>query len=108
MDIVKHAKSIFETEIKGLSEVKNRLSTEMIEIANFLLKLEGKVVITGIGKSGIIGKKIAATLASTGTLAIFMHSAEGLHGDLGMIDPKDCVIAISNSGNSDEVLSILP
>lgn len=108
MDTISYAKSIFETEIRGLVEVKERISNEMVEVSNLILKLEGKVVITGIGKSGIIGKKIAATLASTGTLAIFMHSAEGLHGDLGMIGSKDCVIAISNSGNSDEVLSILP
>lgn len=73
-----------------------------------ILNSKGKVVVTGIGKSGLIGKKIAATLASTGTSAIFMNSAEGLHGDLGMISSNDVVLAISNSGNSDEIVSLLP
>lgn len=108
MDIIAYAKSIFDTEIEALIGVKNKLSEEMIEVSQLILNCSGKVVITGIGKSGIIGKKIAATLASTGTTTVFMNSAEGLHGDLGMIDSKDVVIAISNSGNSDEILSILP
>lgn len=108
MDIVAYAKSIFDTEIEALKSVKERLAQEMIEVSQLILNSSGKVVITGIGKSGIIGKKIAATLASTGTLTVFMNSAEGLHGDLGIVDSKDVVIAISNSGNSDEILSILP
>lgn len=108
MDIIKYAKSIFDTEIEELKKVRDRISEEMIEAAHMILASKGKVVITGIGKSGLIGKKIAATMASTGTYAVFMNSAEGLHGDLGMIHPDDVVIAISNSGNSDEVASILP
>ncbi len=108
MDIIKYAKGIFDTEIEELKKVRDRISEEMIEAAHMILRSKGKVVITGIGKSGLIGKKIAATMASTGTYAVFMNSAEGLHGDLGMIHPDDVVIAISNSGNSDEVASILP
>ncbi|MGL4534333.1 MAG: KpsF/GutQ family sugar-phosphate isomerase [Fusobacteriaceae bacterium] len=108
MDIVNYAKSIFDEEIEALKVVKEKISQEIAQISELILNCSGKVVITGIGKSGIIGKKIAATLASTGTLAVFMNSAEGLHGDLGIIDFKDVVIAISNSGNSDEILSILP
>lgn len=108
MDIIKYAKNIFNIEIEELQKVRDRISEEMIEAANMILASKGKVVITGIGKSGLIGKKIAATMASTGTYAVFMNSAEGLHGDLGMIHPDDIVIAISNSGNSDEVTSILP
>ena len=108
MDIIKYAKNIFNIEIEELQKVRDRISEEMIEAANMILSSKGKVVITGIGKSGLIGKKIAATMASTGTYAVFMNSAEGLHGDLGMIHPDDVVIAISNSGNSDEVTSILP
>lgn len=108
MDIIKYAKGIFDTEIEELKKVRDRISEEIIEAAHMILKSRGKVVITGIGKSGLIGKKIAATMASTGTYAVFMNSAEGLHGDLGMIHPDDVVIAISNSGNSDEVASILP
>jgi len=108
MDIIKYAKGIFDTEIEELKKVRDRISDEMAQAAQMILASKGKVVITGIGKSGIIGKKIAATMASTGTYAVFMNSAEGLHGDLGMIHPDDVVLAISNSGNSDEVASILP
>jgi arabinose-5-phosphate isomerase len=91
-----------------LEKVRDKLGDEITEVARLILNSKGKVVITGIGKSGIIGKKIAATLASTGTYSVFMNSAEGLHGDLGMIHPDDVVVAISNSGNSDEVVNILP
>nr|WP_208559062.1 SIS domain-containing protein [Marinilactibacillus kalidii] len=73
-----------------------------------ILSCEGKVVITGVGKSGHVGRKIAATFASTGTPAFFMHSTEGVHGDLGMIERKDIVILISNSGETREVLELLP
>jgi len=108
MDIIKYAKEIFEQEISELHKIKNRIGHEMVEVVNMILNSKGKVVITGIGKSGHVGKKLAATLASTGTLSIFMHASEALHGDLGMVHKDDIVIAISNSGNSDEVLSILP
>jgi len=108
MDIKKIAQDLFDKEMCELEKVKNKISDSLEIVVNLILNSKGKVVITGIGKSGIIGKKIAATLASTGTLAVFMNSAEGLHGDLGMINKDDIVIAISNSGNSDEVISILP
>ncbi|MGL5088984.1 MAG: KpsF/GutQ family sugar-phosphate isomerase [Cetobacterium sp.] len=108
MDIKKIAQDLFDREICELEKVKNKISDSLEVVVNLILKSKGKVVITGIGKSGIIGKKIAATLASTGTLTVFMNSAEGLHGDLGMINKDDIVIAISNSGNSDEVISIIP
>lgn len=108
MDIKIYGKSIFDNEIESLIKVRERIGNELAEVSELILHCKGKVVITGIGKSGIIGKKIAATLASTGTPTVFMNSAEGLHGDLGMIAAKDVVIAISNSGNSDEVISILP
>ena len=108
MDIVSYAKEIFDIEIEELKKVRDKLGKEIEQAVRLIYESKGKVVVTGIGKSGIIGKKIAATLASTGTLSIFMNSAEGLHGDLGMIDSEDVVLAISNSGNSDEVLSILP
>ncbi|MGL4970741.1 MAG: KpsF/GutQ family sugar-phosphate isomerase [Cetobacterium sp.] len=108
MDMKKIAQDLFDKEICELEKVKNKISDSLEVVVNLILNSKGKVVITGIGKSGIIGKKIAATLASTGTLAVFMNSAEGLHGDLGMVNKDDIVIAISNSGNSDEVISILP
>jgi arabinose-5-phosphate isomerase len=108
MDIINYSKEVFDIEIEELKKVRDRISDQMEKAVNMILNSKGKVVITGIGKSGLIGKKIAATLASTGTYAVFMNSAEGLHGDLGMIHPEDIVMAISNSGNSDEVLSIIP
>jgi len=107
-DIITFAKDVFDFEIEELRLVKDRISTELEKAVHMILESEGKVVVTGIGKSGIIGSKIAATLASTGTLAVFMNSAEGVHGDLGMIGPKDIVLAISNSGNTDETVSLLP
>lgn len=107
-EIVKHAKDIFDIQIKELQKVRDNITTEIESVIEVILGSKGKVIVTGVGKSGLIGEKIAATLASTGTCAIFMHATEGLHGDLGMIYPDDIVIAISNSGNSDEVISILP
>ncbi|ADO83321.1 KpsF/GutQ family sugar-phosphate isomerase [Ilyobacter polytropus] len=108
MEIINYAKEVFDIEIGELKKVRDRISDQMEKAVNIILASKGKVVITGIGKSGLIGKKMAATFASTGTHSVFMNSAEGLHGDLGMIHPEDVVIAISNSGNSDEVLSIIP
>ncbi len=108
MNSIENAKKIFDSEIEELIKVKNKIDSNFETAVDLILRTTGKVVITGIGKSGIIGKKIAATLASTGTYSVFMNSAEGLHGDLGIISPNDIVIAISNSGNSDEVLSLLP
>lgn len=107
-DIKAFAKEVFDFEIKELKLVRDRISSDLEKAIHMILESEGKVVVTGIGKSGIIGSKIAATLASTGTLAVFMNSAEGVHGDLGMIGPKDVVLAISNSGNTDETVSLLP
>ena len=105
---VDYARSVFDAEIEELQRVKSSLNSDFIKVTELILNSKGKVVVTGIGKSGLIGKKIAATLASTGTPAIFMNSAEGLHGDLGMIASDDVVLAISNSGNSDEIVSLLP
>ena len=101
-------KKTFDIEIKELEKIKKKIDSKFEEMVNNILELKNnKVVITGIGKSGHIGAKIAATLSSTGTSSIFINSAEALHGDLGMISNGDIVIAISNSGNSDEILSIL-
>lgn len=108
MDVINYVKNIFQIEIEEIIKVKDRIGKEVEECVKLILETKGKVVITGVGKSGHVGKKIAATFASTGTLTVFMHSTEGLHGDLGMIHPEDLVIAISNSGNTEEVLSILP
>ena len=95
-------------ELQEASRLPERLGDDFVRAANIILHCEGKVVVSGIGKSGHIGKKIAATLASTGTPAFFVHPAEALHGDLGMISSGDLIIAISNSGESDEILALLP
>lgn len=108
MDIIEEAKQVFDIEISELKKVREKIDINIEKAAKLILESKGKVVITGIGKSGLVGKKMAATFASTGTLSIFMNSAEGLHGDLGMISKNDVVIAISNSGNSDEVVGIIP
>ncbi len=108
LDILKTGKETFSIEIEELKKVKEKIDSNFEKLVNMIYEAEkNKVVITGIGKSGHIGGKIAATLASTGTTSIFINSAEALHGDLGMINEGDIVIAISNSGNSDEILSVL-
>lgn len=102
------SKEVFDLEIEELKKVRDKIGNEIEDAVEMIFESKGRVVITGIGKSGIIGKKITASLASTGTQAIFMNAAEGLHGDLGMIYKDDIVIAISNSGSSQEVVNLLP
>jgi arabinose-5-phosphate isomerase len=85
-----------------------RINEAFVRAVELILACEGKVVVTGVGKSGIIGQKIASTLASTGTPAFFLHPTEGIHGDLGMLEKKDIIVAISNSGETDELSQILP
>ncbi|MCQ9615560.1 KpsF/GutQ family sugar-phosphate isomerase [Paenalcaligenes niemegkensis] len=97
----------FQTEISALNALKNRLDHDFVDVVEMLLNCQGRVVVTGIGKSGHIARKIASTLASTGTPAFFMHAAEALHGDLGMITGQDIVIAISYSGKAQELVTIL-
>ena len=107
-EILDIAKNIYDIEIKSLEVRMNNLDKYFVEATRKILECKGKVVVTGIGKTGIIGKKISATLASTGTTSTFMNSTEGLHGDLGTLNKEDIVIAISNSGESDEIISIMP
>jgi len=93
----------------ALKQVAEQVSEDQVQKAFALLSAcTGKIVLTGIGKAGIIARKISATLASTGTTSIFLHAAEGIHGDLGMLNGEDVVIAVSNSGNTQELLSIIP
>ncbi|MCA0981096.1 MULTISPECIES: KpsF/GutQ family sugar-phosphate isomerase [Exiguobacterium] len=108
LNFVDIAKEVIELEISELEKMKNRIGNEFVDAVDLIFNTSGRVVITGIGKSGIIGKKIAASLASTGTQSFFMNAAEGLHGDLGMVYKDDIVIAISNSGSSQEVLNLIP
>ncbi|MFT5395702.1 MAG: arabinose-5-phosphate isomerase [Gammaproteobacteria bacterium] len=101
-------KAVIETEQKALTELIDRIDDKFVAACNILLQCEGRVVVIGMGKSGHIGNKIAATLASTGTPAFFVHPGEASHGDLGMITNKDVVMVLSNSGETDEVVALLP
>jgi arabinose-5-phosphate isomerase len=102
------ARETLDIEAEALMGLKSRLDARFSEAVQMMLNVKGRVVVTGMGKSGHIGSKIAATLASTGTPAMFVHPGEASHGDLGMIKAVDVVLAISNSGESDELVSILP
>ncbi|WP_395167146.1 KpsF/GutQ family sugar-phosphate isomerase [Francisella salimarina] len=109
MDHIENAKQTFELEIQALEKLKESIGDDFKKACDIILKNnQGRVIITGMGKSGQIGKKIAATLASTGTPAFFVHPGEAGHGDFGMITNKDVVVAISNSGNSSEIMGIMP
>ncbi|TNF59146.1 MAG: KpsF/GutQ family sugar-phosphate isomerase [Burkholderiales bacterium] len=102
------ARETLDIESEAISAMARRLDGSFVRAMALLLACSGRVVVTGMGKSGHIGRKIAATLASTGTPAMFVHPAEASHGDLGMITPADAVLAISNSGESEELTAILP
>ena len=105
---IKIAKDTLEIEAKSLLDAAEKLGSEVERAVEMILACKGKLVITGVGKSGLIGAKIAATFASTGTPSFFLHPTEALHGDLGMIGKEDAVLAISYSGESPELSSILP
>ena len=102
------ARETLDIEAAALRRMQDRLDERFVQAVNMVLAVQGRVVVTGMGKSGHIGRKIAATLASTGTPAMFVHPGEASHGDLGMIKTVDVVLAISNSGESDELVAILP
>lgn len=107
MDIINQAKNVFDIEIEALEKTKSALDYNFEKILLMVVNCTGKVVLTGMGKSGHIASKIAATFSSLGTPAFFMHPAEALHGDLGMISANDIVIAISYSGESEEVTRLI-
>lgn len=102
------AKRVFDIEIESLQHVAGLIDDEFTKTVNAILSNTGKLIVIGIGKSGLIGKKIAATLASTGTPSFFLHPGEAFHGDLGMVSTNDIVMLISYSGETDEVLRIIP
>ena len=108
MNIKKIAKEVFEIESKEIANLSNLLTDDFDNAVNTVHNSVGKFIVCGMGKSGLIGKKIAATLASTGTPSFFLHPGEAFHGDLGMIEKQDVVLLISNSGETDEVLKVLP
>ena len=107
-DVRKIAERVFRLEADAILGLIPKLDERFEEAVEVLRGCGGRVIVTGMGKSGLIGRKIAATLASTGTPAYFLHPAEGVHGDLGMVARGDVVVALSNSGETDEVLAILP
>jgi arabinose-5-phosphate isomerase len=104
---IDQGKRVLRIEAQAILDLVKRLDKRFTKAVDLMYRCTGKVVVTGMGKSGLIGKKIAATLASTGTPALFLHSAEGVHGDLGMLSRGDVVIAISNSGETEEIVKLL-
>jgi arabinose-5-phosphate isomerase len=107
-EIVKRAKQVLSIEAAGISRLSERLDDSFSRAVELLRSCSGKVIVTGMGKSGIICRKIAATLASTGTPSFFLHAGEGIHGDLGMVMKGDVILAVSNSGETEEILKLLP
>jgi arabinose-5-phosphate isomerase len=107
-EIIAFAQQVLDIEARAITQLKDRTDSDFVKSVELMLKCDGRVVVTGMGKSGHIGNKIAATLASTGTPAFFVHPGEASHGDLGMITGKDLVLALSNSGETDEIITILP
>lgn len=107
-DIKKVAVNTFELEAKNILALSERIDDDFVKVVESILSLNGRVIITGIGKSAIIAQKIVATLNSTGTPSIFMHAADAIHGDLGIIQKEDLVIAISKSGNTPEIKVLVP
>ncbi len=106
--ILKVAKEVFVIESNAIMQLGSLLTSDFEDAINQIINCKGKVIISGMGKSGIIGKKIAATFASTGTSSFFMHPGEAYHGDLGMISPADIFVAISRSGETEEMLQLIP
>ncbi len=107
-DILPIGRRVLDIEARAIAALVERLDQRFADAVTLLSQCSGKVAVSGLGKSGLIGRKIAATLASTGTPSFFLHPAEGLHGDLGMLTRHDVLIAISNSGETEEVLKLLP
>lgn len=108
MDFIKRSKEIFNSEITELQKLSEKIGSEISEVVEVIYACKGKLVIMGVGKTGIIGHKIASSLASTGTPTIFINAAEAMHGDLGMVSKIDIVLLISNSGSSSEIINIIP
>ena len=106
--IIKRAREVLDIEAKGIASLSDRLDDSLVRAVELLYGCRGKVVVTGMGKSGLICRKIAATLSSTGTPSFFLHAGDANHGDMGMIMQNDVVLAISNSGETEEILRLIP
>ncbi|MBZ7936388.1 KpsF/GutQ family sugar-phosphate isomerase [Campylobacter sp. B0100352/1] len=108
MEAIEIAKEVFKIEAESIFDLTSHLNEDFNQAIQFIIQAKGRCIVSGMGKSGHIGAKIAATLASTGTPSFFIHPGEALHGDLGMMTPEDVLIAISNSGETEELLKIIP
>lgn len=108
IDIIQSAKDTLLSESQSIANLTNYINDDFKNAVEAILHCKGRVVVTGIGKSALIGTKIVATFNSTGTPSLFMHAAEAVHGDLGILQPQDCIICISNSGNSPEIKALIP
>jgi len=108
MDLIHIAQETFHIESEALTKAAKRLDKNFLDAIELIVNTKGKLIITGVGKSGLVGAKMAATFASTGTSSFFLHPTEALHGDLGMISKEDTLLAISSSGESEELTKILP
>ena len=108
MDIIEFVKNELSLEAKAIQKVAEKIDDKIEKAIDLIYNCKGKIIVTGMGKAGIIARKIASTLCSTGTTAIFIHAAEGIHGDLGMIGEQDVIIAVSKSGNTSELISMIP
>ena len=107
-DVLKVARRVLETEAEAVRALADRLDQRFERAVELIETCRGRVVVTGMGKSGLVGKKLAATLAATGTPALFLHPADGVHGDLGMLVRGDVVVALSHSGETEEILALVP
>ena len=107
-NVLEQARRTILTERDALSRLAERIGEEFVVACELLLGMPGRAIVSGIGKSGAVARKLASTLASTGTPAVFMHPAEAVHGDLGMVTDQDVVVFLSNSGETEEILNILP
>jgi arabinose-5-phosphate isomerase len=108
INVIKRAKEVLEIEAQAIRLLKGRLDRKFVKALDLILKCKGRVVVSGMGKTGIIAQKFSATLASTGTPSLFLHTAEAIHGDLGKVTSDDVVIILSNSGSTEEMKQLLP
>ena len=108
IDTVKRAKQVLDIEAAAIKDLKRRIGRDFVKAVSVILKTRGRVVVSGMGKTGIIAQKPSATLASTGTPSLFLHTAEAIHGDLGKVTAEDAVVIISNSGSTEEMRQLLP
>lgn len=108
IDVLKRAKEVLDIESSAIRDLKCRIDADFEKAINLILKIKGRIVVSGMGKTGIIAQKFSATLASTGSPSLFLHTAEAIHGDLGKVTSDDAVIIISNSGSTEEIKQLLP